>query len=80
MLAFESMANNILCPDAQNPSLKFTPGNACKSTFLTFKDFPSLHHLKNQLFLYDKPGGKWAHTHPTLEKATAPYLLCSPVI
>lgn len=58
VLAFESMANNILCPDAQNPSLKFTHGNACKRIFLSFKDFPSPYQFENQLFSYDKSGGE----------------------
>lgn len=58
VLAFESMANNILCPGAENPSLKFTHANEWKSIFSSFKNFPSLCQLENQLFLYDKPGGE----------------------
>lgn len=71
-VGFKCMANNILCRGAQGHFLKFRHGDEWESIFLSYKNFPRPHQLANQLFLYDKPEKKWAHTHPTPEKATAP--------
>lgn len=44
------------------------------------KIFQAHISLKTNYFYVINQEEKWAHTHATLEKATAPYLLCSPVI